>query len=132
MAIAWPSAYAEPTHQQRIAQNNYLLQCQGCHTADGSGANQTVPDFRDYLIGFLDIPGGREFLVKVPGSFNAALSEAELADVLNWIITVQLADIAPADFTPYSTVEVRRLRENAIVHVTEIRAELAALVDQKP
>ena len=39
---------------------DYMLQCQGCHRADGSGSPGAVPDLRGSLARFLTVPGGRE------------------------------------------------------------------------
>jgi cytochrome c2 len=57
---------------------NYQLLCQGCHTPDGSGA-QGVPQMRGVLGYFLGSDEGRAYLVRVPGSANAALNDAHLA-----------------------------------------------------
>ncbi len=66
--------------------NDYRLQCQGCHRPDGSGSIGGVPDLRDTMGLFLGVPGGREFLVRVPGSAQSPLTNARLAEVLNWMI----------------------------------------------
>jgi hypothetical protein len=51
---------------------DYMLQCQGCHLADGSGAPGAVPDLRGSLGRFLGVPGGREYLVRVPGAAQSS------------------------------------------------------------
>ena len=63
----------------------YMLQCQGCHLADGTGAPGAVPSLEG-MGRFLSVPGGREYLVRVPGSAQSPLSDLELAEVLNWML----------------------------------------------
>src|SRR5579864_3959782 len=66
---------------------NYMLHCMGCHTPDGAGEPGRVPSLRDTLVPFAGVPAGRRFLVQVPGSAQSKLSDAELAEVLNWMVT---------------------------------------------
>ena len=108
------------------ARTNYILNCQGCHGHDGSGSlGGAVPQMKDYVSNFLRVPGGRAFLVQVPGSANAAIGDAELAELLNWMLpTISPAEM-PADFAPYSANEVTRLRQTL---ETDVIARRAALV----
>ena len=57
----------------------YLLHCQGCHLADGSGKPGAVPPLAAALGRFPGVDGGRAYLVQVPGSAHSPLSDAELA-----------------------------------------------------
>jgi mono/diheme cytochrome c family protein len=101
----------------------YMLQCQGCHLADGSGAPGSVPSLAG-LERFLAVPGGREYLVRVPGSAQSPLSDAELAAVLNWMIReFGLPEVA-ADFAPYSAGEVAGVRHPPLTDVDDVRRDL--------
>ena len=84
VAVIGPTWAAEPAHAN--PRSNYMLQCPGCHMADGSGSLGSVPDLRGRLGLFLGVEGGREFLIRVPGSAQSPLSNSELAEVLNWMI----------------------------------------------
>ena len=98
---------------------NYMLQCQGCHGADGRGAPDTVPSLEG--VGrFLAAPEGREYLVRVPGSSQSALDDAALAEVLNWMIR----EFDPRDFAPYTAEEVARVRRPPLDDVDAARREL--------
>ena len=98
---------------------NYMLQCQGCHGAEGRGAPGAVPSLEG--VGrFLRVPGGREYLVRVPGSSQSALTDAELAEVLNWIV----GEFDPGDFVPYAADEVARVRRPPLDDVDGVRREL--------
>jgi len=89
---------------------DYMLQCQGCHRADGSGSPGGVPDLREHLGDFATMPGGREYLVRVPGSAQSPLSDGELAAVLNWMIRRFGSADAADGFVPFSADEVGRVR----------------------
>jgi len=103
---------------------NYMLECQGCHLADGAGAAGKVPALSGFVGRFLRVPGGREYLIRVPGSAQSPLSNRELAGVLNWIIRrFGPADIA-SDFIAFTAEEVARYRERPLVHVERVRREL--------
>jgi mono/diheme cytochrome c family protein len=107
------------------AQADYMLNCQGCHLADGSGfPARQVPALRNEVGKFLAVAGGREFLVQVPGSAQSNLSDARLAAVLNWLLQEFSAEQLPADFQPYQVEEVHRLRQSPLLEVAQPRAEL--------
>lgn len=109
---------------------NYQLLCQGCHTPDGSGA-QGVPQMRDVLGYFLRSDEGRAYLVRVPGSANAALNDAQLAEVLNWMLREFSADSLAQDWRPLSADEVTRYRREPLFEVDAYRqALLEKLVPQ--
>src|SRR5262249_48882191 len=57
----------------------YALNCQGCHRADGIGTPGSVPPLAGSVARFLTVPGGREYLVRVPGVAQAPLDDAALA-----------------------------------------------------
>ena len=84
------------------ARQNWILTCQGCHRADATGTPQTTPTMAGFVAKFLQVPGGREYLARVPGVATAALTDAELAEVLNWslvrfivLVRGEIADSAP-------------------------------------
>jgi len=108
------------------AQSNYMLNCQGCHLADGSGLAGSVPSMDGFVGSFLAVPGGREFLVQVPGSANSPLSDLELAELLNWILTTMSAQQLTPDFQYYTEAEVRQLRAHTLIDVAAVRSRLVA------
>lgn len=107
------------------AEADYMLNCQGCHLPDGSGfPARQVPDLRNQMGRFLSVPGGREFLVQVPGSAQTALNDADLARLLNWMLLRFSAAQLPANFQPYTAAEVGALRKQPLARVSEVRSEL--------
>lgn len=103
---------------------DYMLQCQGCHRADGSGAPGAVPDLRGSLGRFLGVPGGREYLVRVPGAAQTSLSDERLAALLDWMIREFGPAEAAADLEPYRAEEVARWRADPYLEVQAVRREL--------
>ena len=107
---------------------NYTLHCQGCHLVDGRETPGKIPP----LIGagrFLAVEGGREFLVQVPGVSLSAIGDAELAELVNWMLYRFSPGDLPADFEPYTAEEVARYRQNPLVEVEKARAKLIAALD---
>jgi hypothetical protein len=103
---------------------DYALECQGCHRADGSGTPGSVPALRDSVARFLAVPGGRDYLVRVPGVAQAPLDDAALAAVLNWMLDYFDRAHVPADFVPYTAEEVGRLRKQPLLNVEAERKRL--------
>jgi hypothetical protein len=102
---------------------NYMLQCMGCHTPDGSGEPGRVPSVKDTLVPFAASPDGRRFLVQVPGASQSTLSDAELAGLLNWMIQ-NLSRLRPEHFTSFTAAEVASYRRTPLVEVRAARATL--------
>ena len=111
-------------------QINYILHCQGCHLADGAGTPEKVPALKNEVGRFLQVPGGREFLIQVPGTSQSALTDAEVAAVLNWILVNFSSGQLPTDFVPYTTEEIPRYRKQPLANAARVRAELMAKISK--
>ncbi len=96
-------------NQQRAWQN-WTLNCLGCHRQDGSGSEGTAPSLKGTVSKFLTVPGGREYLGRVPGVATSPLSSADLADLMNWMFWRFDREHMPADFEPFTADEIARLR----------------------
>ncbi len=75
---------------------------------------------------FANTAEGRKFLVQVPGSAQSKLTDAELADVLNWMIDNLSATPRPPQLRRYTAVEVGAYRRTRLVSVSTVRARLVA------
>ena len=106
---------------------NYMLQCMGCHTPDGSGEPGRVPSMRMTLAALAVVPEGRRFLVQVPGSDQSTLSDAELAELLNWMIRNFSSQPKSPDFARYTAQEVARYRRTPLIDVRGTRKRLLEL-----
>lgn len=139
---AGPEVVAVGTHQPagpKLAFNaqkahfDYQMNCQGCHGPDGAGsAKRGVPSLDD-LDRFQKLPEGREFLIRVPGMSRSPLSNADLANLANWMMEEFAGTDGTVPFEPFEEAEVARLRDNPIVDgVVEHRAKLVARLDAVP
>lgn len=108
----------------------YALNCQGCHRADGAGTPETVPPLAGSVARFLAVPGGREYLVQVPGVAQAPLDDATLAAVMNWMLVRFDAAHVPPDFVPYAAPEIGRLRAKPLTDVEGLRRRLLAEIER--
>jgi mono/diheme cytochrome c family protein len=93
---------------------DYMLKCQGCHRPDGSGDDRSNPPMRGVVARFLSVPGGREFLGRVPGVATTNLDDARLANLVNWTLYRFDAGHMPANFRPYTPAELGKLRQDPL------------------
>ena len=103
----------------------YMLNCWGCHRPHGEGIPGTAPPLRG-AADFLRVPGGRQYLIEVPGVAQSALDDADVAAVMNWIIESFSADRMPPDFQPYTADEVARVRATRLTDIKQARAKLVS------
>jgi hypothetical protein len=114
-----------------LPQQNFILNCQGCHLPDGSGSPGVVPRMTDFVGHFLQVDGGREFIVQVPGSANAPISDQELAELMNWLLMNFSKEQLPKDFVPYTSEEVGGLRRDPLIDINGTRADLIVRIKEK-
>ena len=114
------SAYAQS------ASNLYLLNCWGCHGSHGEGIKGTAPPLIN-LGDFLKTDDGRAYIIEVPGVSLSALSDAQIATVMNWVLDNMSKDHLPRDFSPYTADEVHRYRATRLADLSKTRR---ALLDQ--
>ncbi len=100
---------------------DYLLHCGGCHLESGAGDPPLVPDLREHTARFASYPAGRAYIVQVPGSSQAPLSDAALAALLNWLIP----RVSEGEtFEPFTADEIGGYREETLLDPLARRAEL--------
>jgi mono/diheme cytochrome c family protein len=107
------------------AWQNWTLNCQGCHRLDGSGSDATAPAIAGTVAKFLLVPGGREYLIRVPGVATSPLSDADLAEVMNWMLRRFDKEHLPASFQPYTAAEIAPLRARPLrLEASQMRSTL--------
>lgn len=109
---------------------NYQLQCLGCHLTKGEGMPRSdVPKMKGFVGHFLKVKGGREFLVQVPGASQSALSNKQLAELMNWMLQDEgIAEgSAPKNFKPYTEKEVATHRH---VMIKDLAGHRKSLIEQ--
>lgn len=100
---------------------DYMLHCRGCHGADGRGAPPDVPDLRGELAQLVLRPGGREFVMRVPGVTQTELDPGRTAALLNWMVVAFGPLPADSGFVPFTAAEVARFRSQPLVDVAGAR-----------
>ena len=108
------------------ARFNYQLHCQGCHLPDARGFPGKVPRMTDFVGYFLHSQAGREFLVRVPGVAGSQLSDAEIAEVMNWLLRTFSEGQLPDQYLPFTESEVSQLRAEQETDPEARRAEILA------
>jgi hypothetical protein len=124
-------ALARPSPCRADPRYDYILHCRGCHGPNGEGLPGGVPDFRGHLGKFLSVPGGREYLIRVPGTSQSELSDEQVAGVLNWLVREFSPAQVPADFEPFTTAEVSQHRRPPLVDVARVRTELLQAIQAR-
>ncbi len=121
--VAWAMDYAR---------QNYILHCAGCHQLDGRGsAANDVPTLHHIPGMFVAIARGREFLAQVPGIIYSPLSNAEVAEILNWMLGEYNKDELPKDFAPYTAAEVGKYRAIRPASIMGVRAQVLTELTQR-
>ncbi len=100
---------------------NYLLYCTGCHGVTGEGSHPNVPTLVSELGRMMQVPQMRDYLVQIPGASSAPIDDAELTQVINWILQRFNADTLPADFQPLTEAEVSAARKNVLADPLKYR-----------
>lgn len=121
------AAYAQP-EVKRSPRVNYMVNCQGCHLPDGRGMPGAVPTMKGFVANFLTVPGGREYLARVPGVANSTLNDEDLAALMNWLIP-EMGPHLTVEFKPYTALEISKLRRMRLQDVNSVRA---ALIEEMP
>lgn len=119
LAVLASTAEASP-------RSDYMLHCMGCHLMTGEGLPPDIPPLDGDLGRILAVPGGRDYLIRVPGAAQSLMSDARLAEVINWMLNEFSIATLPDDFAPYDEAEVALHRPNAFIDPIAARAALFA------
>jgi cytochrome c553 len=103
---------------------DYMLFCMGCHGAQAEGVPGKVPPLAHSLGLFMRTAAGRNYLLRVPGASNSALSDAQLAAVLNWLAQQYNSEELSADVPMFTAAEVTAVRHAPLVSVLATRREV--------
>ena len=79
---------------------------------------------RSTLLPFSGVAAGRQFLIQVPGVSQSTLSDAELADLLNWMIENLSNEPRAVVFKRFTGAEVASYRRKPLVEVRATREGL--------
>jgi mono/diheme cytochrome c family protein len=112
-AVAPPDEHSK-THSTAVYRlskpaTTYAAHCAGCHGPSGRSAAE-MPVLVGRIGYFARIPDGRAYLAQVPGVAMSAISDEDLAQMLNWLLKTYSAAELPAGFKDYTGAEVAKLR----------------------
>ncbi|HEY8120095.1 MAG TPA: cytochrome c [Myxococcota bacterium] len=123
LLAAW-TLLAAASHAVPPPEQDYVLECRGCHGARGEGVPGKVPALA-LSARFLATPRGRSYLVRVPGVAGSQLSDTRVARLLDWVLRELASDPpAAAGFTPFSEAEVARERARPLLDPSAERAAI--------
>ena len=98
-----------------LARGDYLENCAGCHGLDGSTAPAQLPELRGRVGWFMCTPQSRAYLLRLPNVAHSRITDnAELADMMNFVVFVLGAGSAPPGTKPFTAEEVTRERPLAL------------------
>jgi cytochrome c553 len=103
---------------------DYMLYCMGCHGAEAQGVPGKIPPLAHALGRYMRTPGGRNYVLRVPGAANSALSDAQLTAVLNWLAQQFNSEDLTADVALFSVSEVGAVRHTPLASVLAARREV--------
>jgi len=106
--------------------SDYMIHCMGCHRLDGLGMPPEVPAFDRTLGEIVAKPGGRSYLIQVPGASQSPLGDEQLARVLTWVLREFSTISLPGDFQDISLQEVQKFRPITLENPGAVREKLLA------
>jgi mono/diheme cytochrome c family protein len=102
---------------------DYMLYCMGCHGAQAQGVPGKIPPLAGSLSLFMRTAEGRDYILRVPGAASSALTDAQLAAVLNWLAESYGAPGQPR-VVPLTVEDVTRVRRTPLADVQTRRREV--------
>jgi hypothetical protein len=96
------------------ARQDFLLGCGGCHGIDGVSNSQIVPDLKDQVGWFFNLPEGRRYLARLPNVAFSTNTDQELAALLNYAVFTLGGNSVPKGAKPYTAREVGELRKQPL------------------
>ena len=128
-----PAVPHAETTQLPTVRANYLLNCGGCHGLDGVSNSTLVPDLKDQVGFFLNLPEGRDYVARLPNVAFSLTTDEALAGLLNYVVFTLGGNSTPRQTKPYSAREVAQLRRKPLTEVSLVRMReqmVRTLIDQ--
>ncbi len=114
------AAQAQAGNTASSPRANYLLHCSGCHGQEGLGTVEGgIPGFPDSIEHIVGIEAGRTYVMHVPGVVANNMTDAQIADVMNYIL-----DRWSGGGAHFTADEVTRRRAIPVGDVVSYRREV--------
>lgn len=120
------------TEDQR-PRGSYLLSCGGCHGLNGVSNSSLVPDLKDQVGYFMNLPEGRRYLGRLPNVAFSLTTDEALTGLLNYMVFTLGGASVPKGTKPYTLREVSQLRRQPLTEVSLVqmrRRMVRVLIDQ--
>ncbi|MSR01542.1 MAG: cytochrome C [Gemmatimonadetes bacterium] len=124
-ALGWLAAacaHPAPSGELTLAEQNYFIHCMGCHGENGAGLEGQVPDLRKDLARLAALPGGRAYILRVPGVTQTSLEPERTAEVLNYTLRQFGGAEVARRITPFTAAEVAAARAIPLLEISATRA----------
>jgi len=127
IAIIWQSAAKVPTFNR--TQTQYIELCSGCHGVRGRSVPTAVPTLWGRVGYFLCDKNSRAYLGRLPNIALAPINDADLADLVNFVVFSLGNGSAPKGARPYTAEEIGKLRAEPLSSVA-LRAYRGKVVEK--
>ncbi len=118
--------------EARSPAENYIIHCSGCHKSNGSGSQiNLVPDIRNVVGYFTQVPDGRAYIIQVADISQAPLPDDDLAALINWTLYKFSKDQLATHFKLYTEKEVKKLRNTRPADLHSVRRKLLVSLKQR-
>jgi hypothetical protein len=120
-------------NEERTPRGNYLLNCGGCHGLEGVSNSSLVPDLKDQVGFFMNLPEGRRYLGSLPNVAFSLTTDEALTDLLNYMVFTLGGTSVPQGTVPYTLREVAQLRRQPLTEVSLVQMRqrmVRILIDQ--
>jgi hypothetical protein len=119
--------------QDQTPRGNYLLSCGGCHGLNGVSNSSLVPDLKDQVGFFMNLPEGRRYLGRLPNVAFSLTTDEALTGLINYMVFTLGGASVPKGAKPYTLREVSQLRRQPLTEVSLVqmrRQMVRVLIDQ--
>ncbi len=112
------------------AKIDYIENCGGCHGVRGDTVPAHLPELANRVGWFMCTPEARAYLLRLPNVAHSRITDnAELADLMNYVVFVLGNGTAPAGTKPFTADEVTYNRKLALTNAN-LTAERLRLANQ--
>ncbi len=126
-ALPDPHSVMTDPDQARV---DYIEHCGGCHGVRGDTVPAHLPELAGRVGWFMCTPEARAYLIRLPNVAHSRIKDnAELADLMNYVVFVLGQGTAPAGTRPFTAGEVARERLQALTNAN-LTAERERLANQ--
>ena len=112
-----------------LAQSDFIENCAGCHGLRGTTVPAHLPEIKDRVGWFMCTPGSRAYLLRLPNVAHSRITDnAQLADLMNYVVFVLGGKSVPTGTKPFTGPEVAHERQVALTSVS-LKAERLRLAN---